>query len=346
MALLVLAAALGGCSSIVFSPDGRTIAFPWIEGKSAYVAVVGTDGGGFKFIPGTQDAEPLAWSPAGDRLLVRKQVKGQGNGDLVLVNLISDRSRKLASRTVRAAIWTDSPNRIIFGQEREGGGEDLVWFDIATGRESQRVSLDNEEIEDGHPLHWLRTYDGVAYLGRDKNAYVVWRGEVLKITSTGDVVGLAADRSGKKLMWARKSKNPRYILVSLYQYDLSDRTVKKLDFPNRVANINPEPRSGPTDVAYVRFSPRLDEFVLVTQETKSGAEDIYQVFRVDITGRQSVLLQRYVGKNELPLAFDWSPEGGSLALLDGKGESAFLRLSRPAQPLRTLRTVKSPPSEG
>lgn len=345
MALLLPMVGLGGCSSIVFSPDGKTIAFPWIEGKSAYLAMIGADGTGFKFIPGTQDAEPLAWSPGGDRLLVRKQVKGLGNGDLVLVNLTSERARKIASRTIRSAIWTDYPNRVIFGQESDGGDVDLVWFDVAAGRESQRVPLGHGEADDAYPLQWLRAYDGVAFIGKDKNAYAVWRGEVLKITSTNDVVGLAADRSGKKLIWARKSKNPRYILLSLYQYDLADRTVKKLDFPNRVGNINPEPRSGPTDVVYVRFSPQLNEFALVTEEKKAGAEDVYQVFRVDFSGQKSVLLQKYVGKNELPLAFDWSPEGGNLAILDGKGPSAFLRLSRPGQPLRTLRTVKSAPND-
>lgn len=341
-ALLLLADGLGGCTSIAFSPDGKTIAFPWIDGKNSYVAVVGVDGSGFKFIPGTQDSEPLAWSPGGDRLLVQRQVKGQGGRDLVLVNLTAERSRKLASNSISTAIWTDTSNRIIFGQMDDEGLVDLVWFDLTTGRETQRVPLRTKDVQDGHPIHWLRAYDGVAFLGSDQNAYVVLRGEVQKITSTGDLVGLAADRTGKKLIWARASRNPRYILLSLYQCDLTNRTVKKLDFPNRVENINPKPRSGPTGVGYVRFSPQLDEFVLITEEEKEGADDVYSVFRVDITGQRSVLLEKYVGKNEVPLAIDWSPTGNILALLDQRADSASLRLNRLGQPMKTLRTVRAP----
>lgn len=341
-----LSLSLSGCAGVAFSPDGQTIAFTWPLGKETHVALVGIDGAGFRYIAGTKGVDPVAWSSDGRRLLAASYNEGREGGPLLSVGIESGRVQTVSLRAAPVAAWTDSPNRIVYYEKgSEGVKSGFVWYDLSTKKETHRVAVTASEPDRSHGCQWLAASDGVAFVGEDRNVYAILRGEVIRVTSTGDVVGMRADATGRSLSWARRSRNPRYILLSLYSFRLSDRTVRKLPFPDRVASINPGPRSGPTEVEHVAFAPSLREFAILTKEQSGQAPAVHSVFRVDIEGRSGSLLGRYVEKERMPAAFAWSPSEGRIAILEAQESSMRLMLmeaGRAARALKTVQTEKTP----
>lgn len=344
---LAAPALLSGCAGLAYSPDGKTLAFSWQLKDKPIVALIGVDGTDFRYVAGTNGKGPIAWSPDGRQLLATEFGADGEARELIAVDVESGRVRRVSGKAGIHAAWTDSPSRIVFYEpgERAGSGA-YVWYDLSTGKETLRVGLEGTNPEETIPLQWLSASDGVAFVGKDANVYVLWRGEKQRVTSTGDVIGLQADRTGRNLYWARRSRNPRYILLSLYAYRLSDRTVRKLDFPDRIAAINPTPRSAVTKVPYVRFSPDLKSLLAVTEEEGAKAGDVVRsVYRMDLDGANARRIARFIGNDAIPGALAWSPAESEAAILELNETNVRLVLhpaSGAARVLRTVSTAKPP----
>src|ERR1043165_7054322 len=72
---LALLAALPGCV-LDWSPDGKPIVFVWADTTSRdasehpRLAVINSDGSGFRFLPGAESGFFPSWAPDGKRLAV------------------------------------------------------------------------------------------------------------------------------------------------------------------------------------------------------------------------------------------------------------------------------------
>lgn len=327
---ITCAGLLGGCTNVVFSPDGRHVAFIWPHERDTLVATMAVDGQGFRFLPGSKDREPLAWSPDGTRLLL----KGANDpGDLFLFNWGTGASRKVLDRHTGPALWTDDPNRIILGQHMPDSAKDsLLWLDLATGQPTVRVDLTGLDFQDPPEACYLKSFDGIAFLGMDANVYAAYRGELHRITSTGDVVGLTANSAGDSLTWARKSRNVNYILTSLYRYDLNRRTVARLPFPERVSAINPSPRSNLKELVLARFSPNGEEMALLVETNSNDKKEPgYRVYRIGLDGGKAAPISTAAVPWYQVAALNWSPDGRSIAMLEAREEAVRLVLHTPGQ---------------
>ncbi len=69
------------------------------------------------------------------------------------------------------------------------------------------------------------------------------------------------------MLWARRSKDVRYILMSLYAFDLEKRSVRRLPFPERVSLINPTPRNAPVRQETVVYGTAGNIFAIVAAFT-------------------------------------------------------------------------------
>ncbi len=213
-----------------FSPDGRHVAVVWNHN----LATADLDGGGFHPIPDSADAISPRWSPDSNRIVFLTQ--HGDHQDLMLYDILSGHERQLAHDMKPPFAWREDGQRLTAVHDRKGGSSELVWFD-QEGAAIQHVPLPAIDVVDRNQyMVWLPNTDDVAFIAEHDAAsdlYLAEAGEVHKVTTSGDViaVGLSADR--KSLLWVRKGKNLKYYPLSVYEYNLTSRSVKRLPFPDR-----------------------------------------------------------------------------------------------------------------
>lgn len=231
-----------------FSPDGYNVLTNWPSAPrgNIEVAIIGAETGATRRLGAAAVPGGAAWSPDGRWIAFQAMEGGQK------VTRVYD-ARAGSARTISRTFgppyaWREDSRRLAGVAVDDERGLQIVFYNASERGESLRVSVDASAVSS---MVWLPETDDVAFIGlRDgkKDVYAVEGGQVRKISTSGDVLALTLVSARNELVWARSSKNTRYILLSLYAFDLRSRSVRRLPFPDRVAQINPTPSRSPIRV--------------------------------------------------------------------------------------------------
>ena len=341
LACLALALALPGC--LDFSPDGTQIVFPWDDG----LAILRTDGTGMQSLP--EGGTMPVWSPDGKHILFFQEVDKITN--LMLYDTAQKKTTRIGAKYEPPAVWREDGQRFAALHKTEKGESEMVWSNLQ-GVVSLRMTLPFDRVGD-LKMVWLPGTDSLALIGNEEkgnktNVYTLEEGEVKRVTKTNDVIGLALSGDKKKLVWARKSPNLAYILLSMYAYDLTARSVAQLPFPDRVPLLNPDPRHAPNEISYVAFSPDGNRLALLAKmpagtDTKTKQKlqtDACYVLRMD--GSEARLIEKTPPSEEGDgvIAPVWSHNGAQLALLYADEKRQEIKLfSADGKEAKTLKSA-------
>jgi Tol biopolymer transport system component len=343
-------ACLTACTALVtplvsfaqdFSPDGKQVVVSW--GQS--LTLLNTDGTGAQPLPGGENGILARWAPDARNILFVTQ-----SGDkytLKLFNVARRTARAIGDNIKAPVAWREDGKWFAAVHVKPDGVNELLWYSVAENGITQRANLPSTANPVGSSMVWLPNTDDVALLGQDGNVYTVEAGEVHKVTTSNDVIGLGLARDGKHLVWARIGPNLKYILMSIYSYDLTARSVQRLVFPERVALLNPDPRHGPETLLYVTFAPDGTHLALIaiikSQTIPKGPVNHFScVYSIRMDGTAARLVSKS-DRGELPERPTWSRDGRnllvrsafggkpSIILSDADGNSVKTLLSGPAR---------------
>lgn len=332
---------LAGCAGVDYSPDGERLAMTWPLGKETRLAVIGVDGTGFKYLTSVDSMIPK-WAPDSRRIaFANDEGLWVSNADTGATSMIVPEAGPLVA-------WSETGRKLAtFARPPDETGDvQIVWYDFDAKAITLRSAVQGlDDVGKVAPnLVWIPRTSGLAFVAEVDgrwDVYLMEAGETKRITSTGDVVGVTLGPSGKRLVWARRSKNPKYILLTLYAFDLQSRSVERLPFPERVPGINPDPRTGPDEVDWVSFSPTLEHMLVFTSTKDSKAEDL--VYSVDREGLRSAVVGRS-GSDDVKESIAhiaWSPDGAHMAGLWFSEKTARLETRNADGTVpKTLRTFK------
>ncbi len=311
---------LPGCVGLDFSPDGRQLVLTTSKG----LTIMNSDGTGGVPIPQGEKGWMPNWSPDGKRILFVKH--DNRDGDLMSYEVRSRRIRKIGGDYEPLTGWREDGGRFAAIHKRPAGGIEAVQYDVVEGGVAMRVQL---PFPSAGPfkLVWLPNTDDVALMGGtgdNFDVYTVEAGEVKKITTTGDVIGLGISGDGKKLLWARRSQNMKYILMTVYAYDLKSRSAVRLPFPDRISVLNPNPSTAPEKIEMVSFSPDGTKVAIIADNVQSAAGSKtpprkYQgCYVVRLEGGEGWMLYRSPGaaKNNGIVFPAWTRDGQRIGLLE------------------------------
>lgn len=339
--IAVVAASLGGCITLDVSPDGSRIAFTWgTQGKSG-LAIINTDGTGYREIGGGDFGGMGRWSPESQRLAYVDDV------GLRIYDVRTGRSTPVVVPNAAAPVWTKDGSQVaVLIADPDTKQNEVAWYSIMERKLGQRIPLTHSP--DSFPAFLsLPTTEGVAYLAKG-NVRVVEFGEDRAITTTGDVVGFTLAPNNREILFARRSANSQFILLSLYRYDLQLRSVQKVPFPAQVAGINPKPRTGPHRVDYVMFSPDATKMLVYATITgtpsKTGeGQDTNVLYRVDRNGANGTELWRGPAGKTNVIAV-WAPGSDRVVMLDqdAKDVMRLITARGDGSGKRVLRTRAAP----
>jgi hypothetical protein len=301
---LVVSSSYALTELVDFSPDGRQLAYEWSDG----IAIT-TLGGATESVTGSEHGNYVRWSPTGRQLALF--TRGAAQSELKLYNPATKKTRSVGGNLRPPFAWREDGSRFACIHDRPGGKAEVVWYNLAENGVSFRVDLPYS-VDTSAPMVWLPTTDDLAFVAADHNVYTAESGEFKKITTSGDVLGLNLYAGGKKLVWARRSPNLRYILLSVYAYDLTARNVARLDFPNRVAALNPDPRTAPESIDRVAIAP--DGAHLLLYAVMGGSTRAIVLHTVSMDGRAARQLQRAPDGPGEPITAAWSRDGHSIAV--------------------------------
>ena len=325
----------GAVSGGQYSPDGLKIVTDWPAGSSAKAdaATVDCDTGAVRRLGAAARSGGGAWSPDGRWIVFHATQDGQ---EVTKLYDVRSGSSRVISRTFGPPYaWREDSRRLagvalpVPSKEADPKGDEaalqIVFYNASERGESLRVAVDVESVDD---LVWLPETDDVAFRGRQagrNDVYAVEGGQVRKLTTTGDVLRLGLIAAGNELVWARSSRNTRYILLTLYAFNLRSRSVRRLGFPGRVAAINPQPSRSPVaveSVALDRTGSRIAVVVLdpVQSDPRSKRQTqtrrLFTV-RTDGTGARLVrtITQTPGGARQQAMIPFWSWDGKRLGVV-------------------------------
>ncbi|MBV6457645.1 MAG: Protein TolB [Fimbriimonadaceae bacterium] len=301
---------LVGCWGIAWSPDGTHLVFTWGYGidEQPALAVMDVATRSLQTLPDSDSPAMPQWSPKGDRIAF---ISSQSSGDeLRIFDAPSTRTRTIAKFPV-GFVWSSDGRQIAYVEKRgeQEARYTCVRYDLDSGKIAQRIPLPKGVISDIF-LCWLPKTDGVAFLsakGNSGDIYIAEFGKVRKVTNTGDIVGFTTSQDGNFLVWARKSRNPKNILLFLYRYDLDLRNVQRIPFPNRIPQVNPDQRHGPKNVEWVFFSPNLQKMILYLDHDVPPAKNKNEPHMV----HGSMVVMRFDGTGAKTIA-DWQTHSNDI----------------------------------
>lgn len=337
------------------SPDGRmaVVNWPTASGERHGLALISLDTGQTEWICDDAPVTGAAWSPDG-RWVVYATNAGDGISTS-LFDSVTRTSRKLVRRIEPPFAWREDGRRLA-GVERNDENElRVVVYNLPEAGVAHASAVDVASVAMGSMI-WLPDTDDVAFIGvrgDSADVYTVEGGQARRISSTGDVLALAVGRDRRSLIWARSSKNTRYILLTLYSYDLAQRAVRRLGFPERVAAINPRPDASPTSVQRAALSPSGDRLAVVTvhpptRPPRTGDTSLrLRLFTVRMDGTDARLVRtalKGAAADPLPAMLPfWSPDGASLGVLHAERRASALALFRAdGQGGRLIARVEAP----
>ncbi len=246
MALLIGVSRSATASDIDFSPDGKQISFP---GTSSLCAIF-SDGGIVREIEGARGGKWANWSPDGKSILFAVEVSGRST--LKMYNTDKRVSRAIGADISRPSAWREDSKRFAAVHIKANSKAEVIVYNVQDSGITLRTDVD--VMPSGSQMVWLPSTDDIAYLGVDGNVYTIEANEVHKITTSNDVIGLSLSGDGRSLVWSRRGPNLKYILLSVYSYDLRTRSAARVKFAERFDSINPNTQKYPSSVESVQMS--------------------------------------------------------------------------------------------
>jgi len=293
-------------TDIDFSPDGKQISFSSVAGLNAIFA----EGGVVRPLGGGQGGTWSHWAPDGRSILFAVGVNGRST--LKVYNADKNTSSAIGADMDRPTAWREDGRKFAATHIKPDNHAEIIQYSLLDSGISLRTDVD--VMPSGDQMVWLPSSDDVAYLGVDGNIYTVEAGEAHKITTSYDVLGLALSADGKSLIWARHGPNLKYILFSVYSYDLQQRSAVRIPYAERFDTINPNTKIAPNTIEKVIFSSDANHaLVFVTVADSKDANTTWnEVHLVKSDGTGGKLIARMKGNASPSAAF--SKDGKMLAV--------------------------------
>lgn len=321
LAALVVGCGPSSCGVIGWSPDGRKIVTVWpSSGGNSILMVVDLQTGRSSALPGVRQASCPLWSPDGRSIAY---VRESGDGAGVFVHdTIANRSRRIGSSPAVPVVWREDSARLL--TVADGAA---VCHSMPDGVPTWEARLPDKAQATIAQGAWIADTDVVAFLA-GSDVWLIEGAETANLTTTGDVIGFAVMPGGREIVWARASRNPRYILLTVYATSLKERQARRLEFPERVVGVNPNPRVGPDAVGRVAFAPD-GRRMAVTCLYDRGKRSFMRVFTMTVDGREARQAwppanASQAGKAELVGEPAFAPDGSRLAIVATIGKQVQL----------------------
>ena len=303
----------------VWSPDGRQIAIPGASLLLADATVAGAPASATPAtkakvqsptamltssavpvapLPNTNAAFAPVWSP--DNRTLAYLADGQ---TLTFYDTIKQQRKSLNDNTLAPVVWSRDSSLFASVHKTEAGGLQALIRYRNGGSFLPAIDLPFHSIPSTYnPLGWIANTTNVIVAGGDNgkyDLYLIDQGELVRLTSTGDVLGFAVSPDGTTVRWIRRSPNTRYILLSPYEMTIDTRTIRKLPFPDVVKAVNPTPRLYPDAVTSVVFTPDMSQFAFVTTGGPQAGTNGSALWISDITGQNVRFLGKGTGANSI-----------------------------------------------
>ena len=242
-------------------------------------------------LPNVNAALAPAWSPDSRTLAYLADAQ-----TLSFYDTLKQQRKSLNDNTLAPIAWSRDSALFASIHKTESGNLQALIRYRSGGGFLPAINLPFHSVPSTYlPLGWIANTTNVIVAGGDNGKYDLYlldQGEVVRLTSTGDVLGFVVSADGATVRWVRRSPNTRYILLSPYEMNIDTRTIRKLPFPDVVKAVNPTPHAYPDTVSSVVFTPDMSQFAFVTTGGLQAGTSGSALWISDITG-QNV---RFVGK--------------------------------------------------
>lgn len=268
------------------------------------------------------------WFPDGKKVLF-------DNGAGATVMDIENNETILSKNFMKSPyVWRGDLGFVALQKERDGKMK-IVWINYPRGLVETSVEPPYGNIP---YFIYLPATDGVAFLdgmNNEKNVYIAAFNTVRQVTTTDDVIALDSIEDGKKLVWARRSKNMRYILTTLWKYNVRILAVERLPFPERIPAINPNTKRAPSALEQISVSPDgsrvaiVARFIEASEPPKKpnvGKKTIPQkvtqkqwiaLYTMSIDGTSARMIRKIEpAKTGEGLFMTWSPDSSRIAVIE------------------------------
>ncbi len=334
--LLTVGLCLGAVavSAQTFSPDGKQILFPHYDtlGNSVQ-AVINTDGTGLTTLPDSLGSVVAKWSPNSKYVLF-----GNADREVKLYQFKTGKTKLIARNVEPPFAWREDSASfagVLVSKDKKTLLEtrELCRFD-RDGYPMGRIHLGDIRLAPFAPLIWIPSTDEQIFMTNDKasiNAYMTDSTQFRKVSSSNDLIGMGRVGNTQEVVWARKGPNLRYILMTLYRFNTAVSSVLRLNFPERIPALNPDPRHAPDSIVSVRFSPDGTRLILIAHLTEPQ-KSLYYAYTMKTDGSEVYLVDKYATPPDF--LYSWSPDGQRLTWmwksklmignLDGAGKMKLL----------------------
>jgi WD40 repeat protein len=300
-------------------------------------------------IPNIANAAFPVWSP--DDKTIALLLNGK---ILTLLDVATQKQTTVDQNAVGAVGWAPDSKTFAYVAQDETGALLLHPAYRDGGSQLPPIPLPCKTLATTcRPVAWVPHTDNMIVAGGDPgkiDLYLIDQGQVTQLTKTGDILSFVVAADGSRVLWARRSPNTHYILLSLHELKLDARTERKLPFPNTVPEVNPQPRRSVDAITSLVFAPDMIHFTFVTQGGPNVGADESQLWLSDITGKSAVPIGRGHAR-KTPQAADappppadatgitlpaflptFSPDSAQLAFLDWTDNKRSLQIATVAAP--------------
>jgi Tol biopolymer transport system component len=303
----------------IWSPDGRRIAYCWIDqGDGASLRIVGLDGGEPRVVhidPESGYAWPRAWSHDGRHIAAVFCNKGvadaEGHIDKIVVVSVADGSMRTlksqGNRRSRSMSFSPDDRYIVFDLETEEGSQthDIHLLAVDGSRETTLVE---HPADDGAP-GWAPDGERVVFMSDRSGTRALWmldvtdgnpEGAPALVKELGDKSGaLGFSRGGSFHYWIRKTSTNVHVATLDFEArtTVSSPVKKSLRFEG--ANIAPSWSPDGESLAYASHRGG-NKYTLVIQSAETGEERDILPDSIRLVGAGAGMVPR------------WSPDGRSI----------------------------------